>query len=194
MTEFDENHIVVTTIPQPELDDESQSEWITYGKTKGKVLNAPGYPARIPKPRRPDLYQVKSTPEMGQGLFAHQDIKRGDLILAERPLLVAPRGIKPLSTGAIPDHYTPRQIQQIVMYEFESVLETAVARLPPQDQADFKALHNAHADDGSGPLLGIARSNGYAIDSLYDSSNKRADYGAICKIGSRINHRHVSFF
>ena len=56
--------------------------------TKPKVLNAPGYPARIPE-HRPDLYEVKSTPDMGEGVFAKRDIKQGEIIFAERPLLAA---------------------------------------------------------------------------------------------------------
>jgi len=153
------------------------------------VLNAPGYPARIPKPPRPDLYQVGSTPDMGQGVFAKCDIKRGELILAERPLLVAPRTIM-LPNGTFrSNHYTDEVKNQITMSEFESVLETTIGRFPPEIQADFRALHNSHTGDGSGPLLGISRTNGYTTANLYDGSDKEARYTAICKIASRINHR-----
>lgn len=183
---------VVTAIPQPVPNDETQSQWIVNGSTKGKVLNAPGYPARVPTPRRPDLYQVRSTPDMGVGLFAKRNIKRGDLIVAERPLLVAPHAMK-LSSSVVLDHYTEHQIRQIMMREFETVLESTVARLSNEQQADFKALQNSHTGDGSGPLLGITRTNRYGISNLYDGSDKVAKYGAVCNIGSRINHRCVPF-
>jgi hypothetical protein len=78
------------------------------------------------------------------------------------------------------------------MLEFESLLKYTIARLPSESQADSKALHNAHTADGSGPLLGIMRSNAYSIGNLYDGSNENANlarYRAVCKIGSRINHR-----
>jgi hypothetical protein len=193
ITKFKEDVVILTSIPQPAPKDETQSEWIVNGSTKAKVFNAPGYPARIPKPRRPDLYEVKSTPDCGLGLFAKHDLKRGDLIFAERPLLVTPRGMRAI--GPIPDHYTTHEKIRITISEFESYLETAIARLPPKGQADFRALHNSHTDDGSGPLLGILRTNSYGINNLYDDlpddSNEDASYGAVCKIGSRLNHRWV---
>ena len=157
------------------------------------MLNAPGYPARIPKTRRPDLFEVRSTPDMGEGVFAKRNIKRGDLILAERPLLVSPRAIYSLPQGSTPDHYTPQQYQQVMMFEYESLLEKTTGRMSSENQADFRALHNAHTGDRSGPLLGIIRTNGYGIGGLYDGSNETARYGAICKIGSRINHRCLRF-
>lgn len=140
------------------------------------------------------MYEVKSTSDMAEGLFANRDIKRGDIFLAERPLLVVPHGVRPLSTGTIPDHYTPQQIQQIIAHEFESVLEFALGRSSSENQAAYKALHNAHTGDGSGPLLGIMRTNAYGIGSLYDGTDEVANYGAICKVASRINHRYVSMF
>ena len=177
-------------MPQPAPKDETQCEWLFNGSTKAKVLNAPGYPARIPKPTRPDLYQVRSTPDMGDGLYAKCNIKRGEIILAERPLLVAPIGIGKLQQD---DHYTKTQMQPILMSEFELLLECAIGRLPSQSQADFKALHNSHTGDGSGPLLGIMRSNSYTIGNLYDGPDNAPTcaYAAVCKIGSRINHKYV---
>jgi len=128
---------------------------------------------------------------MGEGLFARRNIKRGDIILAERPLLVSPRAMGG-SVGGIESHYTEKQIKQIMILEFEKLLEFAIGRFPNEIQAEYKALHNAHTGDGSGPLLGVVRSNGYSIGNLYDGDDKTAVYGAVCKIGSRINHRFVS--
>ena len=55
-----------------------------------KVINTPGFPARKPKPTRPGSYEVRTTKEMGQGVFAKRSIKRGDIVFSERPLLIAP--------------------------------------------------------------------------------------------------------
>jgi len=195
MTEFGNDTLIITTVPNHSLPNDEACEWIVNGSTKGKVLNAPGYPARIPKPSRPDLFEVRSTLDMGVGLFAKRNIKRGDLILAERPLLVSPRAVSSLSQGPERSNYTTRQFQQVVMFEYESMLEKVIERLSRGNQAAFRALHNAHTGDGSGPLLGIIRSNGYGIGNLYDgsdSSDTTSCYGAVCKIGSRINHRCVS--
>ena len=180
--------LVITTLPQPVPDDEIQCVWITE---ISKVLNTPGYPARIPKPRRLDLYEVRTTPDKGQGLFAKRDIKRGELILAERPLLVAPVRTLALRKSAIPNNYTKLQIRQMTDSQVESLLEAAIARLPPESQADFKALHNAHTDDLGCPLLGIVVTNCYGI-AIYDDPGKGLIHGAVCKLGSRINHRCVS--
>jgi len=79
--------IIITTFPQPVPDDEAQCEWITNALTKAAILNTPGCPARIPKPSRVGLYEVRSTPDMGQGLFAKCNIRAGELIFAERPLI-----------------------------------------------------------------------------------------------------------
>jgi len=171
--------LVITSVPQPVPDDEIQCAWITEASAKENVLNTPGYPARIPKPRRLDLYEVRPTPDMGLGLFAKRDIKRGDLILAERPLLVAPLGMRALQSAT--------QISEFIVSE--SLLEAAIAHLPSESQADYKALHNVHLGDLNlgGHLLGIALTNAYSI-TLY-GSDKTLINAAVCKIGSRINHR-----
>jgi len=130
-----------------------------------------GYSARVPKPRE-DLYEVRSTPDMGEGLFAKRDIIRGEIIFAERPLLVLPelpRG----SSGQGPD----------------SLIEAAIAHLPPESQAAFRALSNDYTPDQCGPLLGIARTNNYDLRNLYDGSDSSANYKIVNKIASRINHR-----
>ncbi len=185
-TDVDENLMLFTTIPQPS-DGDGSSEWIVNGPTKAKVLKAPGYPARIPKPHRPDLYEVRSTTDSGFGVFAKHDIKRGDLIFSERPLLVSPASLR--SFSEIPSHYTATQVRQVVMFENEQILETAVGRMTEQNRANYKSLCNSHQGDGSGPLLGIMRTNGYGLESLYDGSDKNLIYTVISNVGSRINHR-----
>jgi hypothetical protein len=185
-TDVDATHLLFTTIPQPS-DGDGSSEWIVNGPTKAKVLKAPGYPARIPKPPRPDLYEIRSTTHMGFGVFAKHDIKRGDLIFSERPLLVSPMGLRSLSE--IPSHYTSAQVKQVVMFENEQLLETAVGRMTEQNRAKYKSLHNSHQGDGSGPLLGIMRTNGYGVEALYDGLEKELLYTVIVNVGSRINHR-----
>ena len=101
-----------------------------------KVLKAPGNPARIPKPHRPDLYEVRSTSDMGFGVFAKHDIKRGDLIFSERPLLVFPTGLGLFSD--IPSHYTSTQVKQVIMSENEQLLETAVGRMTEQKSSELQ--------------------------------------------------------
>jgi hypothetical protein len=178
--------VVIATIPKSVPHGETQCAWIVNGSTKPKVLNAAGYPARIPKPR-PDLYEVRSTPDMGEGVFAKRDIMRGEIVFAERPLLVTPD--KPFPQAA-----TLLELEEVLQKKqsrFETLLEAAISRLPPESQADFKALGNVYPDDQCGPLLGIVKTNNYDLRNLFDGSDTSANYKTVNKIASRINHRCV---
>ena len=178
----------------PHIDDgDGDTEWITKGQNaKEKVFNTPGYPARTPKPR-PDLYEVRSTPDMGQGVFAKRNIKCGELIFSERPLLVAPTWLGGgTRTGDVARKfakYTPDQVRQVLIFEFEKVLDTAVQRMGEKGKASFMSLFNSHTADGSGPLFGIMRTNSFGCNELSDDGP--FIYGGVCNIASRINHRYV---
>ena len=175
----------------PHIDDgDGSTEWIIKDcNAKAKVFKTPGYPARTPKPHRPDLYEVRTTPDMGQGIFAKRNIKRGDLIFSERPLLIAPSWLGREETG---DKYTLNQARQVMMFEFEKVLDIAVQRMSEKERACFMALHNSHTADGSGPLLGIMRTNSFIVSKL--SNGAIMSYGAVSDLGSRLNHRYMLIF
>ncbi len=128
---------------------------------------------------------------MGKGLFAKRHIKRGELIFAERPLLVTPNKMVMVLPDAMSD---PQQKMRATMLQIERTLELAIARLPSESRADYKALENVRTDDGFGPLYGVMMTNSYGINRLYDGCDKDKIYGAVCKIGSRINHRYLASF
>jgi hypothetical protein len=67
--------MLCTTTPQPS-DDDGSSECIVNGPTKAKPQDFQ---------LASDLYE--KTTNMGFGVFAKHDIKHGDLILPEHPLL-----------------------------------------------------------------------------------------------------------
>ena len=124
----------------------------------------------------------------------------GELIFAERPLLVSPRGNVSINMPNV-EHYDLKTQIAIAMMEWEKTLEAAVGRMDPEDRKAFMELANSHKDDGSGPILGITRTNGFRVGSnIFDGPEKRADgqnaYTGVIKIGSRINHRyvHLAFF
>jgi len=123
----------------------------------------------------------------GLGLFATHDIKFGDLIFSERPLLVTP-SVGLYSGGQLPKGYTLQQVQRVWIYEYEKVLEKLVGMMSDEDQTAYKDLMNDHKHDGSGPLFGIQRTNQYGVSRLGNDPGG-GQYGASCKIGSRINHR-----
>ncbi|KAF8886420.1 hypothetical protein CPB84DRAFT_1787544 [Gymnopilus junonius] len=202
-TDHPSDLLLMTTIPPRTYegpdDPDGHSEWIVIGPTKAKVLNHPQYPKPVPKPIPAEgadgpAFEIRDTPDtaMSKGLFALRDIKVGQLIFAERPLLVSPRNIGLLGATYIPEGRSRdmNTIQAVAMYEWEKQLEVAVGRMSKENQKAFKELENNHKEDGSGPLLGIVRTNGFSIEEIYDGE-ERTDvnsYGAILKLGSRINH------
>jgi len=193
--------MIMTTIPRRYLnepdDPDGHSEWIVNGCTKAKIVNAKGYPCQVPKPSRLDMFEVRSTQTMGMGVFATCDIPMGELIFAERPLFVCPRGIP--TNRNHPRNWSMEKVTKVAMFEWEKTLRVAVARMNGADQKLFLGLANSHKEDGSGQLLGIIRTNGYEIGYLGDGPDRppgedypdNAMYSAICRVGSRINHRQV---
>lgn len=160
------NSIIMTTIPPTKVpgDLHNRTEWITRPATKLKILNIPGFPRPVPKPAQ-FSYIVKKTEKMGKGVFATRPINFGELIFAERPLLVVPAnsniaGVNP------PAHYTLEQQKRVVMMEWEKKLEIMVEkRMEEKDRKDFQDLQNSHTEDGSGPILGIIRTHKWVWDS-----------------------------
>jgi hypothetical protein len=67
----------------------------------------------------------------------------------------------------------------------------AVDRLRPDNKAAFMALASSHKEDGSGPVVGIVRTNGIAMNLDPEEMSESEIYSAICKDISRLNHRQV---
>ena len=49
--------------------------------------------------------------------------------------------------------HTFEQSQQIMMFEYEKVLEVAVQTMSENDKALYMGLCNIHTTDGTGPLI-----------------------------------------
>ncbi|THU78220.1 hypothetical protein K435DRAFT_786345 [Dendrothele bispora CBS 962.96] len=134
-------------------------------------------------PKGPDTYRLNDVP----------DIEYGELILTERPLLVFPASPRHMSSLAYPKHFTIDQIQQAQLNQLEKLMETLVDQMPKENQEAYKKLANCHQEDGSGPLLGIARTNGFPIGDYYEPKipgfpEAATRYSATFKDISRINH------
>jgi len=116
----------------------------------------------------------------------------GELIFAERPLLVTPRGTSGVNEEDV-QHYDLKTQMAIAMMEWEKTLEVAVGRMEPENKKALMELANSHKHDGSGPILGIIRTNGFKVGGgIFDGPVERDDaynaYSGVIKIGSRINH------
>ncbi|KAF9538637.1 SET domain-containing protein, partial [Agrocybe pediades] len=168
------------------------TELILEAPTKQKIVSSPGFLKPVPKPSDPTCYAVRSTPDMGLGCFATRAIEAGEIVFAERPLLVVPAACRLGNSSQIIARYGIHQGNLVVLAEWEKVLEVAVARMTEENRKAFMALANNHTEDGSGPILGIARTNGYTTDKIFDGPVRLANnanmYSLILKIGSRVNH------
>ena len=88
--DYRDSDYCVTTLPQPytdELEHDGKTECLCTGWFKRTVLSTPGFPSPIVHPQSV-VYEVKEAENGKLGLFATEDIAPGDLIFAERPLLI----------------------------------------------------------------------------------------------------------
>ena len=195
--EYSENTIVFITLPHVDsdatLDDEPDNwtECILAGHMKRRILSTPGFPRPVKKTAGGRVnHRVRPSPFGGLGMFATRPVRTGDLIVAERPLLISQRGFE-VKVGSGPGGLTQAEMIQVHMQEWEEQLGIALKRMTDENRKAFMALANSHTEDGSGPILGIIRTNGYVVPGLYDGhedDNARA-YTAVLNVMSRINHR-----
>ncbi|KAK7435777.1 hypothetical protein VKT23_019475 [Stygiomarasmius scandens] len=173
---------------------DSCSECMITGRAKRKILNTPGFPEPLPRPN-PPFFRISDSPGKGLGMFATRDIKMGDLIIAERALLIIPRAAP---AGLVPAYPTEEQTRRASAKEYEQYLEVMMQRLPWGSRVAFKQLCNYNRDDGIGPLVSTAGMNSFLIQDYFEPSHGKPGvpegygcYGGVFKTLSRINHRQV---
>ncbi|KAJ7099542.1 hypothetical protein B0H15DRAFT_771246 [Mycena belliarum] len=153
--------------------------------TQAKIPSTPGFPSPMARP--PDVrHRIGPTSNMGLGVFSTARLQMGDLILSDRPLIVVP--LHMYGSGDYPKNLTQKQTQQAVLADAELYLQFVLDRLDPENRKAYMALANSHLKDGSGPILGIMRTNGMGIDALIRPGNPPMPYSAVCKEISRLNH------
>ncbi|EDQ99659.1 uncharacterized protein LACBIDRAFT_334800 [Laccaria bicolor S238N-H82] len=190
---YSDNTMVITTLPRVKsgatLDDEPDNwtECILAGPVKQRILSTPGFPQPVEKTAGEKVnHRVGPSPFGGLGVFATRPLRTGDLIVAERPLLISKRGIEMTRSKGL----TQAEMIQVSMQEWEERLGVALKRMTDENRKAFMALANSHTEDGSGPILGIIRTNGYKVEGLYDDHENDDDraYSAVLNVMSRINH------
>jgi hypothetical protein len=190
--EYADDVIMFSTLPSQAIsakladNPDGWTECILRGFTKRTILSTPGFPQPLVKPPSP-CYRIGSS-DNGLGMFATCDLSMGDLIVTERPLMVTPRGLSLPTPIGLPMTFTAEQRRQAAIFEWEKMLQGCFDRMEPENQAAFMTLANSHLEDGSGPLLGIIRTNGFEVGGLHDPMPE-GEYTGVCKIISRINHR-----
>jgi hypothetical protein len=202
-TEDFKEHFRVTRLPQIN-DGYGTAECIIPHRMKVKILSTPGFPKapmNVPKRvgvrdmhtgEKPKIDPSSSNPAMPQlGMFATEDIEAGTCIIDERPLIVSTH-ILPMKV-AVSTGTTPQQVQEILKNDLNEYIKQAWSRMDsPKDQFAFLSLANAHMDgnDKHRPFLGRVRTNALGCD-LNDPG---CQYGGVCAILSRVNHRYVPIF
>ncbi|KAK0485898.1 hypothetical protein IW261DRAFT_1452639 [Armillaria novae-zelandiae] len=164
------------------------TECIVSPPLKSTILETPGYPARIKRPDTP-AHCISESPGKGLGIFATRKVTAGALILAERALMIAPAGVR--GSPGIFEKYSAEQARQTVLFEWEKQLEVAYKRMPEEHQKAFIALYNSHTQDGSGPIMGVMRTNAYGLGSRLEDKwlgAVGAAYTGVFNELSRLNH------
>ncbi|KAF9262218.1 SET domain-containing protein [Marasmius fiardii PR-910] len=168
------------------------TECIITATLKQKILDTPGYPKPLNRPPE-KRHRIGQSPYGGLGTFATVNLKAGDLIFSERAMMILSSAM--YMPENVPSHFTPAQVYQAALVQNEKVVELGFDRLLDENKKAFMALWNSHKQDGSGPLMGIARTNAYMVDLYDDDENEdegekmeRIPYSGIWDEGSRINH------
>ncbi|KAG5636024.1 hypothetical protein H0H81_009347 [Sphagnurus paluster] len=120
-------------------------------------------------------------------MFATCDIKMGELVLSERPLLLTPAAIPMLGDTNLTD----ARSEEVHRCEYEQVLQRCVNLMLPKNRTAFFKLHDAHTKDGSGHISGRTRTNGIGAMTEKSQEEKRMrDYGysTVFNEISYINH------
>lgn len=149
---------------------EPRTECMLYPSMKENILAIPGFPQPFRTPARP-RYKIKPIKGLGITLVATMNIDVGELIMAERPLILSMRNVPFISPLSV---YDPRELQRML-----------IERLTPEDREDFFALRNCKGSTRP-DIAGIIDSNAIGLDDLPGS---RGDCSAVCKIISRASHR-----
>ncbi|KAF7296000.1 Aldehyde dehydrogenase [Mycena kentingensis (nom. inval.)] len=147
-----------------------------------------GFPKALPPQPSPRAFRVDESRGKGLGLFSTRKIEQGETILVERPLLVnSVGGVRSDATALFTKGPDAKYFSS--MEEWEDYIRVLVERLEPKRRAAFLELHNSHTHDGSGPLVGIVRTNGVGVEGLIPGkTGYEGSYSATCELISRLNH------
>ncbi|KAK0184995.1 hypothetical protein F5146DRAFT_1144649 [Armillaria mellea] len=116
-----DDQTIITSQPMPDESDtlatfpDGWAECMLIGYVKKQILATPGFSRPIEHTKKP-MFRIPPTPDRGLGMFAARGMETGDLILDERPMIVAPVLSDP-RTIAFPEHFTEDQILQAAIYE-----------------------------------------------------------------------------
>ena len=186
---------------------------------KRLILSTKGFPKATNMPEK-QVYDIAASPGKDPGMFSAKKIEVGEMICDERSLLVLP-----MIVGAIVGNVgkflqgrviEPAMLHQVILAEAEKVLRACIedrGRMTKKNMEALLALHNSHLHDGSGPIVGVIRTNAFVLsETLRDKGSSilldnpasaltfiagasliqagdTGVYAGVWKTLSRINHR-----
>lgn len=174
-------------------DPDGHAECIITSDDQKRLFDCPLFlTERVPQ-EKPNTIAIKESATGGLGMFAMRDITYGELLFAERPLLVDP--------GARSSIFDPREGRTLedhlknTSFEKEKQLELALRRMDDDKKAAYMALANSMKEYAL--LSGIQQTNGFGLDlseltrhgGVELKPQERNMYSATAKNASRINHR-----
>ncbi|KAJ7188729.1 hypothetical protein C8R46DRAFT_28977 [Mycena filopes] len=173
------NEMTYMTLPIDAGPEDPVSECFFYPGSKELLAKLPGFPQPLMQPESP-TFRMTAVPGKGMALFSLRALTTGDLILSERPLLVAARTVNMGMNSAFEEDRDD---------EMEKHLTVAVNRMRPEDKADFMSLKRGKTHPPSRPVLGIIRMNGFGTRGLHPGIVGYLDsYPGVCRILSKVTH------
>lgn len=134
----------------------------------------------LPMPDPAPRTRVMDIPGQGKGVLAARSFQTGELVVAERPLLVQPAVDMSLNISR-------NGGSQTVDMRNWCLSQLIREKVRPQDRQAMQSLHNAHSTDPA-DFAGIFNTNALTIPRL---PGHNAPYGALCAHLARINHSYV---
>ncbi|KAJ7165832.1 hypothetical protein C8R46DRAFT_996914 [Mycena filopes] len=162
--------------PSSAGDSEPSTACLLWGDTKTALIADGFNPAPLPAPSRPAMCRIALGSVAWHGVFASQDIERGETIIVERPFLLA--------AAQLPGDLTPEDPQYDTLgMALLGAMDTLVTtRLSDSERADFFSLFST---DGS--IYNILSQNAIAVADPLPGSYT-GQHKVLGRDVSRINH------
>lgn len=136
----------------------------------------------LPSPSAAELtnrnFNIVDIPGRGKGMRATRNIVRGETIIRETPVFLAPLYF------ALPK--TRDYTDDVGFKMYDTMLEIGMDKLKPEDKARIMELYNCHEEKY--PHTGRFKTN--AVGCTFEGATLKS-YGGICPTISRVNHRFV---
>ncbi|KAF8996660.1 hypothetical protein BDQ17DRAFT_1329875 [Cyathus striatus] len=180
-TDYPPSTIICTRIPSL-TDPHGITQCILPLDLKSHILSIPDFPLAPPNPSQQEVYRVAPTQSKGLGLFAMSTIEIGQLILAERPLLIVPCDT---AFNVSDIHTISRHSSECMKSALSGALvKLLVLSMPEENNRSFFELCNSHPDDWEGVVHGTFRTN--AVDVKITACDMR--FKGVMKTMARVNH------